>query len=295
MPSLLQLPQPTATVAAAALSLAAAALCALTMSSSAKKRNAEEAQLEAPPAAAALAAASAAQLKAELARREEQAPSSAKSTPTRPKVGCGVIILSPDHPGCVLLGKRIGKNGGGTWAVPGGHVEHAELFEECAAREALEETGLTVHNLRHCTTTNTIRQEHGYHYVVAFVVGEIAAGAEPTNTEPDKCEGWHWVPWDSSAPQWSEPVFYSLENLRSQQPGFHPFGTDAAAALSPSLPAWAEALSKQPGQQRVMMREWEDEPWRVAKGWKGSDLIHGRNSAVRILAYFWHPEEQTLR
>ena len=113
MPSLLELPQPTETVAAAALSLAAAALCALTMSSSAKKRNAEEAQLEAPPAAAALAAASAAQLKAELARREEQAASSAKSTPTRPKVGCGVIILSPDHPGCVLLGKRIGKNGGG--------------------------------------------------------------------------------------------------------------------------------------------------------------------------------------
>ena len=43
------------------------------------------------------------------------------------------------------------------------------------------------------------------------------------------------------------------------------------------------------------MREWEDESWRTARGWKGSDLIHGRNSAVRLLAYFWHPQSSTLR
>ena len=123
---------------------------------------------------------------------------------------------------------------------------------------------------------------------------QVAAGARPINTEPDKCEGWEWVPWDKSAPQWSEKVFYSLENLRSQS-NFDPFASTPAGALAPILPAWAEQLAKQPGQQRVMMREWEDEKWRVANGWQGSDLIHGRNSAVRILAYFWDPAEQTLR
>ena len=213
----------------------------------------------------------------------------------RAKVGCGVLVLSPDHPGCVLLGKRKASNGAGTWALPGGHVEHAEQFETTAAREAAEETGLALRNLRHCATTNTARPEHGYHYVVAFVVGEAEPGAEPTNAEPDKCEGWHWVPWDASAPQWSEPIFYSLQALRSQQPAFSPFDTSAAAALEPSLPAWAEALAREEGQQRVLMREWEDESWRTARGWKGSDLIHGRNSAVRLLAYFWHPQSSTLR
>jgi 8-oxo-dGTP diphosphatase len=159
----------------------------------------------------------------------------------RPKVGCGVICVSPDHPGCVLLGKRIAADGNGTWALPGGHVEHAEQFEECAAREALEETGLVLNNLRHCGTTNTIRREHDYHYVVGFVVGEVAAGATPTNTEPDKCEGWEWVPWESSAPQWSEPVFYALDELRAQ--GFSPFDKAAATTQTDAEVAAADGLS----------------------------------------------------
>ena len=164
-----------ATVATATLSLAAAALCALRMSASNKKRSADELN-GASAAASTLAAATDSELEAELERRarQRQPPAELKPAPSRPKVGCGVIILSPDHPGCVLLGKRIGKSGGGTWAVPGGHLEHAELFEECAAREALEETGLTVRNLRHCVTTNTVREELGYHYIVGFVVGEVS-------------------------------------------------------------------------------------------------------------------------
>ena len=38
--------------------------------------------------------------------------------------------------------------------------------------------------LRHCATTNTARPEHGYHYVVAFVVGEAEPGAEPRAPGP---------------------------------------------------------------------------------------------------------------
>lgn len=47
--------------------------------------------------------------------------------------------------GKIVLIKR--KNPPDGWALPGGFVDYGESFETAAAREALEETGLTVRNL----------------------------------------------------------------------------------------------------------------------------------------------------
>ncbi|KAI2915344.1 hypothetical protein CBS147343_3044 [Aspergillus niger] len=59
-----------------------------------------------------------------------------------PRVGVGVFVIN--HKGQLVLGQRKSSHGAGTWALPGGHLEFNESFEDCAAREVLEETGLNM-------------------------------------------------------------------------------------------------------------------------------------------------------
>ena len=58
-----------------------------------------------------------------------------------PRVGVGVIIVKA---GKVLIGERKGSHGAGQYALPGGKLEWKETWEECARREVLEETGISL-------------------------------------------------------------------------------------------------------------------------------------------------------
>ena len=47
-----------------------------------------------------------------------------------PRVGVGVIVVNGNT---VLLGKRMGAHGVGSWSFPGGHLEWGEEVEACTS------------------------------------------------------------------------------------------------------------------------------------------------------------------
>ncbi len=59
----------------------------------------------------------------------------------RPLVGVGVMLV---RDGRVLLARRRGSHGDGSYSWCGGHLELGESFEDCAIREVREESGLIV-------------------------------------------------------------------------------------------------------------------------------------------------------
>ena len=97
-----------------------------------------------------------------------------------------------------FAGRRKGSHGSGRLALPGGHLEFGESWEECAAREVDEETGLQVHNIRFVHATNDPMLDENKHYVTIFMLCDcIHKGVKgmPTNMEPHKCEGWFSYSW----------------------------------------------------------------------------------------------------
>ena len=117
----------------------------------------------------------------------------------------------------VLLGRRRGSHGAGTWALPGGHLEFQEELEACVRREVREETGLAVTNVRFGTLTNDIFEREARHYVTVFMVCDYASG-ELQNLEPEKCDEWGWFGWD----ELPRPLFLAMENVLKTD--FTPFG-----------------------------------------------------------------------
>ena len=129
-----------------------------------------------------------------------------------PQLGVGVIIC---RNGKVLFGKRLAKHGNNTWSPPGGSLEFGETIFECAQREAMEETGLRLKNMRAGPFTEDFHSNEGVHLVTFQVIAE--ADGEPKAMEPDKFAKWEWVDWNN-LPQ---PLFLPTANLKKQN--FNPF------------------------------------------------------------------------
>ena len=118
----------------------------------------------------------------------------------RPRVGVGVVFV---RNGKVFLARRRGALGGGTWGSAGGHLEHGETLEDCARREAREEFGVDVGDLRFLCVSNIVA--YGRHYVDVEFLGDIGE-QEPLLMEPEAFDGSGWFPL-SLLP---EPMFLAM-------------------------------------------------------------------------------------
>ena len=62
------------------------------------------------------------------------------------------VIVYRDDGKILLVRGRFSRQ---KWALPGGGVKHNESYEQAAVREALEEIGLKIHNLRYLGKANS--------------------------------------------------------------------------------------------------------------------------------------------
>ena len=112
------------------------------------------------------------------------------------KVGAGFgVMLLKD--GRVLLGKRHEDpekassllKGEGTWTMPGGKFDFGETFEEGAAREVMEETGIKLNDVKVICVNND--QVETAHFITIGMLSEDFDG-EPKVMEPDEITKWDW-------------------------------------------------------------------------------------------------------
>lgn len=122
----------------------------------------------------------------------------------KPQVGTAMIITNGDK---VLLMKRKGPHGHGTWSTPGGHLDFGETPEDGAAREAKEEMGVDVFDVRFRCVTNDVFEEEEKHYITIWLEGKPVG--EPTIAAEQEVEEIGWFAWDALP----EPLFLPLENL----------------------------------------------------------------------------------
>src|SRR5688500_11670578 len=108
------------------------------------------------------------------------------------RVGVGSYIVVD---GKLLLLRRRGAHGNGTWGPPGGHQDFGESPEQTAEREALEETDLQVRAVERLGFTDDQMPDEHKHYITVAVRCEVVAGV-PRIMEPDKAAEMEWVTFD---------------------------------------------------------------------------------------------------
>ena len=118
-----------------------------------------------------------------------------------PYIGVSCIVI---RDGKLLLVR----NQRGFWSTPGGRLDFGESSDVCAAREALEETGVTVRNVEFVAITNDVLADVGKHYLTVWMRGDAnGVPARIDDTEEIKELGWF------SPDQLPSPLHLYFQNL----------------------------------------------------------------------------------
>ena len=122
-----------------------------------------------------------------------------------PQVGAGVIIIKDS---LTLLTQRQNNHGEGSFGSLGGHIEFGESPLEAVKREALEELGIEIRNIKFLCCMSMIK--YNKHYIDLSFSAEIAAG-EPKIIDTDKIASVDWYPLNNLPSPLFEPVRVALE------------------------------------------------------------------------------------
>ena len=111
--------------------------------------------------------------------------------PQQPIVAVGAVVI---HRNRVLLVRRGKQPAKGDWAIPGGRVELGESMQAAAAREVLEETGISIKPGELIYYFETIQPDQNgkiqFHYIIFDFMATYLTG-EP-NPQDDALDA-RWI------------------------------------------------------------------------------------------------------